>query len=80
LLPAARADLAAKARHVSQIEGDGAGYDIESFEIDGTPKFIEVKTTRGDGPSSWLAGTKWSSPVFGRSATTFTASTISTPL
>lgn len=27
--------------------GDGLGYDIESFADDGSPLFIEVKTTRG---------------------------------
>jgi len=28
-------------------DGDGAGYDIESFEPDGRPRLIEVKTTNG---------------------------------
>jgi len=41
-------NLAGKVRHVSELEGDGAGYDIESFMSDGTKKFIEVKTTTGD--------------------------------
>jgi hypothetical protein len=27
-------------------EGDGLGYDVRSFEYDGTPRYIEVKTTR----------------------------------
>jgi len=31
--------------HVSDSEGDGLGYDIRSFEVDGQPRFIEVKTT-----------------------------------
>ena len=44
---AGRSDLAAKVSHVSKIEGDGAGYDIKSFNIDGSVKYIEVKTTRG---------------------------------
>lgn len=39
-------DLAAKVRHVAAIEGDGAGYDIESFYSDGRHKYIEVKTTK----------------------------------
>jgi hypothetical protein len=47
LLNSGRADLANKIRHVSNIEGDGAGYDILSFNPDGSPKHIEVKTTRG---------------------------------
>jgi hypothetical protein len=34
-------------RHVAHIEGDGAGYDILSFDPDGTELYIEVKTTRG---------------------------------
>lgn len=37
--------LAEKVRHVSVIEGDGLGYDLQSFESDGQPRFIEVKTT-----------------------------------
>jgi Protein NO VEIN, C-terminal len=47
LTAAGRPDLAARIRHVSAIEGDGAGYDIHSFFPDGRSKFIEVKTTRG---------------------------------
>lgn len=37
--------LAARVRHVSVDEGDGPGYDIQSFEPDGEERFIEVKTT-----------------------------------
>jgi hypothetical protein len=48
-----RPDLAAKVRHVSAIEGDGAGYDILSYTPDGTVKYIEVKTTRGDWDSAF---------------------------
>ena len=33
--------------HVSEIEGDGAGYDIKSYTPDGKVRYIEVKTTRG---------------------------------
>ncbi|MSP81276.1 MAG: DUF3427 domain-containing protein [Rhodospirillales bacterium] len=40
-------DLAAKVVHVSQTEGDGAGYDIRSYDADGTVRYIEVKATRG---------------------------------
>lgn len=32
---------------ISQIEGDGAGYDIKSYDKDGTEIYIEVKTTTG---------------------------------
>jgi hypothetical protein len=39
------AQLAERVIHVSQTEGDGLGYDIRSFEPDGSTRFIEVKTT-----------------------------------
>ena len=42
-----RADLAEQVRHVSVLEGDGAGYDILSFDQQGQPNYIEVKTTTG---------------------------------
>jgi hypothetical protein len=42
-----RDDLAARVRWVSEQDGDGAGYDIASFEIDGRPRLIEVKATNG---------------------------------
>ena len=38
--------LADKVTHISATEGDGAGFDILSFEPDGRERFIEVKTTR----------------------------------
>jgi hypothetical protein len=44
---AGRSDLAKKVKWISQEEGDGAGYDIRSFEADGTERFFEVKTTVG---------------------------------
>lgn len=47
LRAAGRDDLARQVRHVSVIEGDGAGYDVRSFEVDGADRFIEVKTTSG---------------------------------
>ena len=37
--------LAQEVVWVSEQEGDGAGYDIRSFNDDGTPRLIEVKTT-----------------------------------
>jgi hypothetical protein len=43
--------LAAAVRHVSVIEGDGAGFDIASFDLNGSVRYIEVKTTRG-GPDT----------------------------
>jgi hypothetical protein len=45
---AGRDDLAKRVSHVAAIAGDGAGYDISSFTVDATPRFVEVKTTRGD--------------------------------
>ncbi|KCZ51226.1 hypothetical protein HY3_12680 [Hyphomonas pacifica] len=47
LTSAGRRDLARKVRWVSDIEGDGAGYDIASFRPDGKLRLIEVKTTNG---------------------------------
>ncbi len=43
-----RADLAEKVDHVSVKKGDGVGYDIESYSLDGRIKHIEVKTTTSD--------------------------------
>jgi uncharacterized protein DUF3883 len=40
------ATLADRIEHVSQTQGDGVGYDIQSFELDGRNRLIEVKTTR----------------------------------
>jgi hypothetical protein len=47
LAEAERRDLAGKVRWVSQEDGDGAGYDILSFDRAGRERLIEVKTTRG---------------------------------
>ncbi len=47
LAAAGRSDLADRVRWVSDQDGDGVGYDIASFEIDGRPRLIEVKTTNG---------------------------------
>lgn len=51
LIEAGRADLAHKVRHVAAIEGEHAGYDIESYTYAGQVKYIEVKTTRGPAES-----------------------------
>lgn len=42
-----RPDLARKVRWVAQEDGDGAGYDIRSFDAHGKERLIEVKTTQG---------------------------------
>lgn len=47
LRSAGRDDLARIVRWVSEEDGDGAGYDIASFEHNGRPRLIEVKTTNG---------------------------------
>jgi len=44
---AGRKDLASKVRWVAQEDGDGAGYDVHSFNQRGEDRLIEVKTTRG---------------------------------
>lgn len=44
---AGREDLAQQIRWVSEEDGDGAGYDIASFDADGRQRLIEVKTTNG---------------------------------
>lgn len=42
-----RSDLAEQVVWTSEVEGDGAGYDIASFAPTGESKLIEVKTTNG---------------------------------
>jgi hypothetical protein len=42
-----RPDLAEKIRWVSEEDGDGAGYDILSYDEKGKERFLEVKTTVG---------------------------------
>jgi hypothetical protein len=46
LCRAGRKDLAERIEHVAITRGDHVGYDIKSFEQDGGPRLIEVKTTR----------------------------------
>ena len=47
LVQADREDLARKVRWVAEEDGDGAGYDIRSFDPQGHERLIEVKTTNG---------------------------------
>lgn len=42
-----RPDLARRVRWVAQEDGDGAGYDILSFDHTGRERLVEVKTTLG---------------------------------
>ena len=46
LISQGKDSLADKIEHVAQTEGDGAGFDIRSYEADGSDRFIEVKTTK----------------------------------
>lgn len=47
LISAGRDDLARRIEWTSEAHGDGAGYDVRSFELDGSDRLIEVKTTNG---------------------------------
>ena len=47
LTGAHRLDLARKVRWVAAEEGDGAGYDVLSFDLTGRERLLEVKTTNG---------------------------------
>ncbi|HEY5411939.1 MAG TPA: DUF3883 domain-containing protein [Caulobacteraceae bacterium] len=49
-----RPDLARKVRWVAQEDGDGAGFDILSFNRDGRERLVEVKTTRGTRTTPFL--------------------------
>lgn len=42
---AGRSDLANRVEWTAQDVGDGTGYDVASFRVDGSPLLIEVKTT-----------------------------------
>jgi hypothetical protein len=38
-------DLVQRIEWTAQVRGDGAGYDVQSFDVDGSTRLIEVKTT-----------------------------------
>lgn len=42
-----RADLARKVRWIADEDGDGAGFDVLSFDPTGSARLLEVKTTNG---------------------------------
>jgi hypothetical protein len=48
LSAAGREDLAKRVEWTSEERGDGSGYDIRSFSLNGHDRFIEVKTTNGE--------------------------------
>jgi hypothetical protein len=47
LTAADRSDLARRVRWIAAEEGDGAGYDVFSFDATGRERLLEVKTTNG---------------------------------
>jgi hypothetical protein len=47
-------NLAENIKHVSKDLGDGLGFDILSYDLDGSVKFIEVKTTKGKANSTFF--------------------------
>lgn len=47
-------NLIDKIKHISKDEGDGTGFDIQSFDIYGNKIFIEVKTTKGKQNSTFF--------------------------
>jgi hypothetical protein len=51
-------ELARKVLHVAKEQGDGAGYDIKSFSDDGSPIYIEVKTTEGGKQANFFMSAK----------------------
>jgi hypothetical protein len=52
---AGRDDLADDVRRVSDLDGDGFGYDVRSFETDGQERLLEIKTTCGhERTAFWL--------------------------
>ena len=46
LIAAGEERLAGRIEHISQKQGDGAGFDILSFDETGAERLIEVKTTK----------------------------------
>jgi len=54
LMAEGRPDLAKIIEWVSKIKGDGAGYDIRSYNTDESPRYIEVKTTNGGLSTAFL--------------------------
>ncbi len=54
--------LVEKIEHSSKVVGDGLGYDIKSFNRQGKPVYIEVKTTKGE---------FWSNLIFTRNELDF---------
>ena len=49
-----RFDLAQRIEWVSKVQGDGTGFDIQSYNADETLRYIEVKTTNGNVQTPFL--------------------------
>ncbi|MDB4879771.1 MAG: hypothetical protein JWL60_1217 [Gemmatimonadetes bacterium] len=45
LIHSGKPELAENVYHLAAVEGDGAGFDVRSYETNGTDRLIEVKTT-----------------------------------
>lgn len=58
LRTAGRDDLAKKIKQVSLTQ-PFRGYDIRSFEVDGTSRFVEVKTSTGSTRQFPISGNEW---------------------
>ena len=54
LLLANKPQLAKKISHTAKDKGDGTGFDIQSFNENGTEIYIEVKTTKGPKDTSFF--------------------------
>lgn len=54
LRDAGRPDLARRVTWAADTEGDGLGYDVRSFEADGSEAWIEVKTTNAGKSAPFL--------------------------
>lgn len=54
LQDAGRAELFQRVEWISDIRGDGAGYDILSYDATDQPRYIEVKTTNGAHTSAFI--------------------------
>jgi hypothetical protein len=62
-----RSDLVDKITWVSQ-KSVGKGYDISSFDMDGSPRFIEVKTTAGGGSTFFMSNNEWTTATMKRAS------------
>jgi hypothetical protein len=68
---AGRDDLAERIRRISELDGDGYGYDVKSFEPDGKERFLEVKTTCGHERTAFWQSGRWTWPQTEATSTEF---------